>query len=170
MKQNLNIKTIFWSSTLFFFVFNIVGIIIFRKNATLSINSLCVTGVFILLLIQGLVAYSQKDEMRFFSSKYYTGRFYRYNRPTQQQLKDFYIKAILYFAILPFYLPLAVFSSNAGNSLWSIVLLLIHIFAIVGVDIRKMIIERKEEEKRKESLLGKEKKEQEKREEMGYWK
>ena len=169
MKQNLNIKTIFWSSTLFFFVFNIVGIIIFRKNATLSINSLFATVVFILLLIQGIVAYSQKDERRFFASKYYTGRFYRYNRPTQQQLKDFYIKAILYFAILPFYLPLAVFSSNDSHSLWSIVLLFIHIFAIGGVDIRKMIIERKEE-KRKESLLEKEKKEQEKREEMGYWK
>ena len=45
----------------------------------------------------------------------------------------------------------------------------IHIFAIGGVDIRKMIIERKEE-KRKESLLEKEKKEQEKRESMGKWK
>ena len=169
MKQNLNIKTIFWSSTLFFFVFNIVGIIIFRKNATLSINSLLVTVLFILLLIQGIVAYSQKDEMRFFASKNYTGRFYRYNRPTQQQLKDFYIKATIYFALLPFYLPLAVFSSKDVHSLWSLLLLFIHVFAIVGIDIRKMMIERKER-KTKEALLEKEKEEQEKREELGYWK
>ena len=169
MKQNLNIKTIFWSSTLFFFVFNIVGIIIFRKNATLSINSLFATVVFILLLIQGIVAYSQKDERRFFASKYYIGRFYRYNRPTQQQLKDFYIKATIYFAILPFYLPLAVFSSKDVHSLWSLLLLFIHIFAIAGVDIRKMMIEKKEQ-KTKEALLEKEKEEQERREELGYWK
>ena len=169
MKQKPNIKTIFWSSTAFFFIFNIVGIIIFKNNVRLSINTLVATLIFILLFIQGMVAYSKKDDKLLFAGKYYTGRFYRYNRPTQQQLKDFYIKAILYFAILPFYLPLAVFSSNDSHSLWSIVLLLIHIFAIGGVDIRKMIIERKEE-KRKESLLEKEKKEQEKREEMGYWK
>ena len=125
--------------------------------------------VFILLLIQGIVAYSQKDEKRFFASKYYTGRFYRYNRPTQQQLKDFYIKAILYFAILPFYLPLAVFSSKDVHSLWSLLLLFIHIFAIAGVDIRKTMIERKEQ-KTKEALLEKEREEQEKREELGYWK
>lgn len=169
MKQNLNIKTIFWSSTLFFFVLNIVGIIIFRNNAVLSINSLFTAVVFILLLIQGIVAYSQKDEMRFFASRFYTGRFYGYNRPTQQQLKDFYIKATVFFAILPFYLPLAVFSSKDIHSLWSILLLFIHIFAIAGIDIRKMMIERKER-KTKEELLKKEKEEQEKREEMGYWK
>ena len=169
MKQKPNIKTIFWSSTAFFFILNILGIIIFRNNARLSINSFGATLIFVLLFIQGIFAYSEKDERRFFPRKRYTGRFYRYNQPTQQQLKDFYIKATIYFAILPFYLPLAVFSSNNSHSLWIIVLLLIHIFAIEGVDIRKMIIERKEE-KRKESLLEKEKKEQEKREEMGYWK
>ena len=169
MKQNLNIKTIFWSSTLFFFVFNIVGIIIFIKNATLSINSLFATVVFILLLIQGIVAYSQKDEKRFFASKYYTGRFYRYNRPTQQQLKDFYIKATIYFAVLPFYLPLAVFSSKNSHSLWCLLLLLVSQFAIVGIEIRKMMLERKER-KTKATLLEKEREEQEKREELGYWK
>ena len=45
----------------------------------------------------------------------------------------------------------------------------IHIFAIAGIDIRKLMIER-EERKTKEELLKKEKEEQEKREEMGYLK
>ncbi len=169
MKQNLNIKTFFWSSTLFFFIFNIVGIIIFRKNATLSINSLFATVVFILLLIQGIVAYSQKDERRFFASKYYTGRFYRYNRPTNQQLKDFYIKATVYFAILPFYLPLAVFSSKEVHLLWSLLLLFVHILAIIGVDIIKFMILRKAQ-KIKESNWEEEKKKQEHLESMGKWK
>ena len=113
MKQKLNIKTVFWSSTVFFFILNIVGIIIFRNNVRLSINSLCATLIFILLFIQGIGAYSKKDDKLLFESKHYTGRFYRYNRPTQQQLKDFYIKATIYFAILPFFLPLAMFLSKA---------------------------------------------------------
>ena len=169
MKQNRNMKTIFWSSTVFFFILNIVGIIIFKNNATLSINSLCAIFIFIILFIQGIVAYSKKDDKLLFAGKHYTGRFYRYNRPTQQQLKDFYIKATIYFALLPFYLPLAVFSSKDVHSLWSLLLLFIHVFAIVGIDIRKMMIERKER-KTKEALLEKEKEEQEKREELGYWK
>ena len=45
----------------------------------------------------------------------------------------------------------------------------IHVFAIAGIDIRKMMIERKER-KTKAALLEKEKEEQEKREELGYWK
>lgn len=169
MKQKLNIKTIFWSSTAFFFILNILGIIIFRNNARLSINSFGATLIFILLFIQGIVAYSRKDDRLLFVGKHYTGRFYRYNQPTQQQLKDFYIQATIYFAILPFYLPLAVFSSKDVHSLWSLLLLFIHIFAIAGVDIRKAMIERKER-KIKEALLEKEKEEQEKREELGYWK
>ena len=45
----------------------------------------------------------------------------------------------------------------------------VHIFAIAGVDIRKMMLERKER-KAKEAVFEKEKREQEKREEFGYWK
>ena len=169
MKQKPNIKTIFWGSTAFFFIFNIVGTIIFKNNVRLSINTLVATLIFIVLLIQGIVAYSQKDEKRFFASKYYTGRFYRYNRPTQQQLKDFYIKATIYFAVLPFYLPLAVFSSKNSHSLWCLLLLFVPQFAIIGIEIRKMMLEKKER-KTKATLLEKEREEQEKREELGYWK
>ena len=169
MKQKPDMRTVFLSSTALLFAFNIVGIIIFRNNIIMSVNTFVATSIFVLLLIQGIIAYSKKDDQLLFGSKYYTGRFYRYNRPTQQQLKDFYIKAIIYFAILPFYLPLAVFSSKDVHSLWSLLLLFIHIFAIAGVDIRKAMIERKER-KIKEALLEKEKEEQEKREELGYWK
>lgn len=169
MKQKPDMRTVFLSSTALLFAFNIVGIIIFRNNIIMSVNTFVATSIFVLLLIQGIIAYSKKDDQLLFASKYYTGRFYRYNRPTQQQLKDFYIKAIIYFAILPFYLPLAVFSSRDVHSLWSLLLLFIHVFAIEGVDIRKMIVERKEI-KIKEAILEKEKEEQEKREELGYWK
>lgn len=169
MKQKPNMKTVFWGSTIFLFAFNIVGMIIFRNKVRLSTNSLVAMLIFISLFIQGIVAYSKKDDQLLFASKYYTGRFYRYNRPTQQQLKDFYIKATIYFAILPFYLPLAVFSSKDVHSLWCLLLLFIHIFAIAGIDIRKMIVAKKKE-KIKEANWEKEKEEQKKREELGYWK
>ena len=169
MKQNLNIKTIFWSSTLFFFVFNIVGIIIFRKNATLSLNSLFATFIFIVMLLRGIAACVSKNDQYLLLGKYDIKKFNKYSWPTREQLKDFYIKATIYFAVLPFYLPLAVFSSKNSHILWCLLLLLVHHFAIVGIEIRKMMLKKKER-KAKATLLEKEREEQEKREELGYWK
>lgn len=169
MKRKIKEKTVFWVSTVFLFVFNIVGIIIFRQRIMLSINTLVLSVTFVFLLFQGVRAYSTKDEYLFFSKMYRTSRFYRYNRPTQQQLKDFYIKATVYFAFLPFYLPLTVFSSEEAHILWALLLLISHILAIVGVDIMKFMILRKAQ-KIKESDWEEEKKKQEHLESMGKWK
>ncbi len=169
MKQNLSVRTIFLSSTISLFIFNIVGIFIFRNNIRLSVNSLVATVLFIILCLRGIFACIEKNDQLFLLSKRYVGKFYKYNRPTQQQLKNFYIKATIYFAVLPFYLPLAVFSSKNVHSLWCLLLLFVPQFAIVGIEIRKMMIERKER-KKEEAILEKEKEEQEKREELGYWK
>ena len=143
MKQKPNIKTIFWSSTAFFFIFNIVGIIIFKNNVRLSINTLVATLIFIVLLLRGIFAYSGKNDQYLLLRKYVSSRFNKYSWPTREQLKDFYIKATIYFAVLPFYLPLAVFSSKNSHSLWCLLLLLVSQFAIVGIEIRKMMLEKK---------------------------
>ena len=169
MKQKPNIKTIFWSSTAFFFIFNIVGIIIFKNNVRLSSNTLFATLIFIVLLLRGIFAYSGKNDQYLLLRKYVISRFNKYSWPTREQLKDFYIKATIYFAVLPFYLPLAVFSSKNSHGLWCLLLLLVPQFAIVGIEIRKMMLEKKER-KAKATLLEKEREEQEKREELGYWK
>ena len=169
MKQNLNIRIIFWTSTAFFFIFNIVGIVIFRNHMRVSINSFLATFIFIVLLLRGIFAYSGKNDQYLLLQKYVSGRFNKYSWPTREQLKDFYIKATIYFAVLPFYLPLAVFSSKNSHSLWCLLLLFVPQFAIVGIEIRKMILEKKER-KTEATLLEKEREEQEKREELGYWK
>ena len=169
MKQHLNIRIIFWTSTAFFFIFNIVGIIIFKNNVRLSINTLVATLIFIVLLLRGIFAYSGKNDQYLLLQKYVSSRFNKYSWPTREQLKDFYIKATIYFAVLPFYLPLAVFSSKNSHSLWCLLLLFVPQFAIVGIEIRKMMLEKKER-KTKATLLEKEREEQEKREELGYWK
>ena len=169
MNKKPDMRKVFWCTAIISFAVNIVGIIIFIDKVILSPATLVGGCIFIALLIHGVCVYSKKDDMLFFASKGHSGRFYRYNRPTQEQLKDFYIKATVYFAILPFYLPIAAFSSDVVHTLWGLLLLFIHIFAIFSIDIRKMILWRKEA-KRVEAIMQKEKEEQERREELGYWK
>ena len=169
MKQNFNTRTVFLISTSFFFILNIVGIVIFRTHIRLSINSFIATFIFIVMLLRGIFACANKNDDYFFLKKYVHNKFNKYNLPTEEQLKDFYIKAIIYFSILPFYLPLAVFSSKELHSLWCLLLLFISQIGIISIDIRKMMIGRKEQ-KIKEAILEKEKEEQERREELGHWK
>ena len=92
MKQKTNIKTFFWCLTAFFFIFNIVGIIIFKNNVRLSINTLVATLIFIVLLIRGIFAYSSKNDQYLLLQKYVRSGFNKYSWPTREQLKDFYIK------------------------------------------------------------------------------
>ncbi len=169
MKQKLKTETVFWTLTILFFTFNIIGIIIFKNHIRLSPNSLFATFIFIVMLLRGILAYSGKNDQYLVLRKYVSNKFYKYNRPTREELKDFYIKATVYFAVLPFYLPLAVFSSKNEHTLWCLFLLFVSHFAIIGIEIRKMMIEIKET-KNKETILQKEKEEQEKREELGHWK
>ena len=169
MKRKINMRSIFWSSTVFLFVLNIVGILIFRNNIRLSANSGIATFIFIVLFMRGIFAYTGKNDQYLILKRYVSNKFNKYNWPSQHQLKDFYIKATLYFAIIPFYLPLAAFSSKTVHTLWSLLLLFISQFAVAGVEIAKMMIHRKEI-KIKEASLKKEKEEQERREELGHWK
>lgn len=170
MEKAQKMKAIFWFSTAFLFLFNIVGVLIFRNNVRISTNTLGATSFFILTLIRGILACVAKDEEFFFlhrsdSIKHY----WRYNKPTFEALYNFYLYATVYFAAIPFYLPLAVFSSKDVHLLWSVLVLMSPQFFMFGIDMQKMKIEMKER-KIKEELLEKERQEQEKREELGRWK
>lgn len=169
MKREINMRSIFWSSTVFLFAINIVGIILFRNNIRLSTNSLIAMLIFVVLFIRGIFAYTSKNDQYLLLKRHVSNKFNKYNWPSQQQLKDFYIEATLYFAILPFYLPLAAFSSQNVHTLWCLLLLFISQFALVGIEIRKILLERKER-KIKDTILEKEKTDQEKHEELGCWK
>ena len=114
--KKLNMRTVFLSSTIFLFALNIVVILIFRNNINVSVSSLIATTIFIILFIRGILACIEKNEQLLVLSKYYTSKFYRYNQPTQKQLQDFYLKATIYFAVLPFYLPVAAFSLSPAFS------------------------------------------------------
>ena len=170
MKRKNNMKHIFWTSTVFLFALNIIGIIIFRNNISRSINTFLAPMFFILVLFKGLWAYGTKDEDHLLFKRWHgPSRFYKYNRPTQKQLNDFYFKATIYFAALPFYLPLAVFSSKDIHSLWTLLLLFLPQLAFIGMGINKTLKDVKSS-KQKQEHLEKERKEQERKEELGPWK
>ena len=168
MQKKLTMRTVFWSITSFLFLFNIVGVILFKNNFRLSPNTLIATLFFIATLIRGAIGFSTKNRW-FLYGFYKRRRFYRYNQPINQQLHDFYLYATVYFSAIPFYLPLAAFSERTVHTLWSLALFYVPQLVLAGFEMRKAMIERKKK-KTKEELLKKEKKEQEKREEMGYWK
>ena len=167
--KKVTMKTVFWSSTTFFFLINVIGIIIFKDKFRLTQNTLIASVIFACVLFRGVLACLTKDKRLFFLDKrHFTSKFYRYNRPTNKQLNEFYFNATIYFAAIPFYLPIAAFSKSIIQALWCLVLLLAPQFVFVGIEIRQMLLDQKEH-KIKEDLQQKEKQEQEKREEMGYW-
>ena len=170
MKRKNNMKHIFWTSTVFLFALNIVGIIIFRNNISRSTNTFLAPMFFILVLFKGLWAYGTKDEYHLLFKRWHSpSRFYKYNRPTQKQLNDFYFKATIYFAPIPFYLPLAAFSSKNAHSLWLLLLMFVPQFTFIGMGISELSKNVKAD-KQKQEQHEKERKEQERRESMGKWK
>ena len=86
-----------------------------------------------------------------------------------KQLNDFYFKATIYFAPIPFYLPLAAFSSKNAHSLWLLLLVSVPQFTFIGMGISELSKNVKAD-KQKQEQHEKERKEQERRESMGKWK
>ena len=174
MKRNINMRTVFWCSTIFLFAFNIIGILIFKDNIRTSANTLVASLIFIMMLARGLAALMEKNEVLFFkSNRYRTRRFHRYHWLTKEQFNSFYVTATIYFGVLPFYLPLAVFSSKNVHTLWCLLLLALPALISIGIlipGLRREVREDMEKIKSKEEFLKKEKAEQEKREELGRWK
>lgn len=170
MKRNINMRTVFWCSTIFLFAFNIIGILIFKDNIRTSANTLVASLIFIMMLARGLAALMEKNEDLFFKSNYYmTRRFHRYHWLTKEQFNSFYVTATIYFGVLPFYLPLAAFSSKNVHTLWCLLLLALPALISIGILIPGLRRDIKEV-KRAEEALKKEKEEQKRREELGRWK
>ena len=162
-------RTVFWCSTIFLFAFNIISILIFKDNIRTSANTLVASLIFIMMLARGLAALMEKNEDLFFKNRYMTRRFHRYHWLTKEQFNSFYVTATIYFGVLPFYLPLAVFSSKNVHTLWCLLLLALPALISIGILIPGLRRDIKEV-KRAEEALKKEKEEQKRREELGRWK
>ena len=169
MKRKINIKTVFWCSTIFLFAFNIIGILIFKDNIQTSANTLFASLLFLGTMIRGVLALITKDARIFYITHRVTEKYYRYNRPTEEDLRELYFTATVYFAVIPFYLPLAAFSSKDVHILWCVLLFSIPPLVMIGRLIPD-IVKMSKQKKLESALLQMEKAEQEKREELERWK
>lgn len=169
MRSKINARTVFLCSTVFFFLLNIIGILLFKDHIGKSVNTLVASVLFVIQLIRGLLACAFKDDHLFTMSRRPGGRYSRYRRIGPEEMREFYIKATVYFALLPFFLPLAVFSSREVHTLWCLLLLIVPQLFVFCLDMRGCADLRKERQ-RIEAQRRREKEEQERREELGKWK
>ena len=170
MQQKLKMRSVFWTTVGAVLLCNVICLIIFKNSIALSMYSFYTLCFFIVAFLRGIAAFAGKDELVFFVSKRVSfGKFTKYNKPTNKQLNEFYFYATIYFAVIPFYLPLAVFCSGYVCLLWNLFLTAAPQLVMMGIEIWKMRMVRKEAKAKKE-LLERERREQEKREELGYWK
>lgn len=170
MKKDLFNKKFFWCVLIISLLINVLPIVIFREKAGITGSSFIAIIFLVLVLINGFAACAGKDARIFAFSRYSrTSRFWRYNRPTKADMKEFWMAATIYFFVIPFYLPIIFFSTSIADSAWCLLLLLIPNFTYIGIEIYKMSRKAKTEKLRQEQL-EKERLEQEKREELGRWK
>ena len=169
MKRKINMRTVFWSSTIFLFAFNIIGILIFKDHIRVSTNTLAASLMFVGTMIRGVLALITKDDRIFYTTHRVSERYYRYNRPTKDDLRELYFTATVYFAVIPFYLPLAAFSSKDVHILWSVLLFALPALVMTGRLIPD-IVKVNKQIKYERVLMHREKEEQEMREELGRWK
>ena len=143
---------------------------IFHQKAKITWFSSYSLFFLAVVLIYGIMAYASKDADKFvFQTRHHPDRFWRYNKPTAAEMQEFWLRATIYFAPVPFYIPVIFFSTKVEHCLWSILLSSVPQFVFVGMGISKMLHDVKEEKKRQKQL-EKERIEQEKKEELGRWK
>ena len=63
MRSKINARTVFLCSTVFFFLLNIIGILLFKDHIGKSVNTLVASVLFVIQLIRGLLACAFKDRI-----------------------------------------------------------------------------------------------------------
>ena len=162
-------RVIICAVIVFIMLLGVIPLLIFREKANITAYSIPAIVVLVGVTINGLLALASKDKHAFSFFDRCHSHYYKYNRPTTVQLKEFYLYALIYFAPIPLYIPIVFFATSYVQSLWCLLLLLIPEFTFIFLEMRLHFLERKQE-KQKEQRELEEKKEQERREELGRWK
>ena len=175
MKKEFFSKKTFWCAFLISLLLNLLILYIFREKARKSDPSLFALIVLIFVSFKGVVAYVCKDAGAFIyiRARDIGKRFWRYNKPTAEDIKDFWMAATVYFFVIPFYLPVIFFSTASVHLQWCLLLLLIPPLVYAGYGMRTLLHMAKhavKEEKLKQKKQEQERIEQERREELGNWK
>ena len=158
---------------------SILIVIFSRGKLTFNIWSGIVLLYMLGVIIYGIIAHSMREEGNIFflgSYKLVDMVYFSFRKTPKYVSENWFQKAfdvdeIIYFAAIPFYIPVALLSNGyfsvLGNILSiSIVPLYLAMFCTIGIRVTDLIAARKRENKEAEEL----KREQARRESMGEWK
>lgn len=150
---------------------NVAICLVFQDVAAVTAYSLPAAAVMLLVALNGISACIFKHKGNFFVLSRYNNPFVRDRAYTftPEYEKEFSLSFFIYFAAIPFYLPLIFFTANWPQTLWVLVVLAIPqiIFAIQGAI---ETINNAKADKQKKQQLHQELLAQKQREEMGRWK
>ncbi len=145
--------------------------LVFRDTATVTAYSFPAAAVMLLVTLNGISACICKHKGNFFVLS-------RYNNPfvsdraytfTPEYEREFSLSFFIYFAAIPFYLPLIFFTTTWPQTLWVLLVLAVPqiIFAVQGAieTIKNAKADRQKKQQLHQELLA-----QKQREEMGRWK
>ncbi len=150
---------------------NIIPLFIFKDNAVFSQYSIPPLMLMLIAIINGVIALIFKHKGNFFIIRKYNNPFtndkdYTF---TPEYEKKFVLSFVIYFAQVPFYLPLIFFTKNWVQTLFSLLLFAFPqiIFIIQGMieTVKDVKAEKIKKQQREQEL-----REQQRREELGHWK
>ena len=146
---------------------NIIFVLIFRKNISISTYSLPPIALGVLVLINGVLACILKHKGNFLVIRKHRGMlFYLKDRTlTDSYEKEFRMMLLIYCAAIPFYIPIICFASNWADTLWTLLVFIVPQGIFIAHEIRKTIQDVKIQKEREKERI-----EQERREELGYLK
>ena len=173
-KNSILYYSILW---VFFLLFNISFVIIFKEHAQLTKYSIPAIILLIFHILYGFLAYAFRHKGNFIKFNVLFIRHFKFYlfEPdkeytfTKKYKIQFYRMLAIYSIFIPFYIPFIFFTSSSAVMCFAIIVFLIPqiIFIIfelqsISQDVKRL--------KTKEQQLVEEQKEQERREEMGFWK
>ncbi len=150
---------------------NIIPLFIFKDNIAFSQYSIPPLMLMLLVILNGVMALIFKHKCNFFVIRKYHTPFtndkdYTF---TPEYDKKFILSFVIYFAQVPFYLPLIFFTKNWAQTLLSLLLFALPqiIFIIQGIleTVKDAKAEKMKKQQREQEL-----REQQRREELGHWK
>lgn len=150
---------------------NIVPIFIFSEQAKITMYSYYSINIMAVVILNGICACIYKHCGNYFiiSKQSFLFRSTQSYTFTDAYEKEFRWMLLVYFAAIPFYIPVIFFARNTPHLLWSVLIFALpqaiyffHCIFEISKDVK--------EEKMQRAKRQKEREEQEKREELGYWK
>lgn len=174
MKQKLNKKTVLICVYGFIIAINILPLIMFSDRVALRIYSIPAAATMAINILHGFMSYLYRYKRNYLvlgnSPRNAMWHMLSDDREaSEKELKEFYMMLKIYCAPIPFYIPIIFFAQSFAQSCWCFAVYFAPQIIFLGIGIKYMRDEIKEEKARKEQR-EKERIEQEKREELGFFK